>query len=649
MSFDVLNYNCFGEIITCILSLILIFNVLMTFSIDSKRHRFFVWGSISSFVAAFCDIISVICITYYDKLPLWLDTLITTIFFLFLCMVPYILCCYANSVAFAYSSTGKLIMIVNGVVYIIYAIFILLNIKTGWVFKYVSGVGYVRGNLKNITYATTLYYAAHSVGCMIVKRKSIPRRLLFVFLLYPFISLFVLSFQIFNPKTIMTGLSSFVALFFAYITIQTDLIEYDNVTGLMTETKLKKHVTDKKTEGFIFALSIENINNLMQNMDSTEMNQLLFSIGKSISNCFRNYSYHVVSNRFVGVCNDIEELYNNSEQIENFIKDLNNNYEDILPSPLDVYYVGVNFSKGNVTYETVTEVINSMFVRVKKEGVHTLQVCDEQTLLDMERKRQIYKILKRELNIDSKQFQVWFQPIYSVQEKKFTYMEALSRLNFTEIGNIPPAEFVEVAENRGLIEKLGNLVFEKVCRFISENKDLVPAVSVNFSVYQMVNPNIVETVNSIMKKYDVSPQNIIMEITESIFIDDFNIVLENMKKLSDLGIKFYLDDFGTGYSNLANVVMLPFSAIKIDRSLVLMTEEDKKGERFFSNILSTFKDSNLNILVEGVETSTQNQIVEQAGADYIQGFLYSRAIPEKDCVELFKNQKKSKNVNADAN
>ena len=326
---------------------------------------------------------------------------------------------------------------------------------------------------------------------MIVKRKSIPRRLLFVFLLYPFISLFVLSFQIFNPKTIMTGLSSFVALFFAYITIQTDLIEYDNVTGLMTETKLKKYVTDKKTEGFVFALSIENINNLMQNMDSTEMNQLLFSIGKSISSCFRNYSYHITSNRFAGVCNNIEELYKNSEQIEKFIKDLNNNYEDILPSPLDVYYVGVSFSKDNVTYETVSEVINSMFARVKNEGVHTLQVCDEQTLLDMERKRQIYKILKRELNIDSKQFQVWFQPIYSVQEKKFTYMEALSRLNFTEIGNIPPAEFVEVAENRGLIEKLGNLVFEKVCRFISENKDLVPAVSVNFSVYQMVNPNIV--------------------------------------------------------------------------------------------------------------------------------------------------------------
>ena len=86
MSFDVLSYNCFGEIITCILSLILIFNVLMTFSIDSRRHKFFLWGSVSSFAAAFCDIVSVICITYYDKIPLWLDTIVTTIFFLLLCI-----------------------------------------------------------------------------------------------------------------------------------------------------------------------------------------------------------------------------------------------------------------------------------------------------------------------------------------------------------------------------------------------------------------------------------------------------------------------------------------------------------------------------------------------------------------------------------
>ena len=253
----------------------------------------------------------------------------------------------------------------------------------------------------------------------------------------------------------------------------------------------------------------------------------------------------------------------------------------------------------------------------------------------------IYKILKRELNIDSRQFHIWYQPIYSVKEKKFTYMEALARLNFTEIGNISPVEFIEVAENRGLIEKLGFVVFEKVCKFISENINIIQAVSVNFSVYQMVNPNVVEKVLSTIRKYNLSPNRIIMEITESIFIEDFNVVKANMITLAKEGIRFYLDDFGTGYSNLANVVKLPFSTIKIDRSLVLMTEDDAKGDLFLKNILSTFKDAGFDILVEGVETMSQSETVQNDGADYIQGFLFSRAIPEKECIELFKKQKQS--------
>lgn len=157
----------------------------------------------------------------------------------------------------------------------------------------------------------------------------------------------------------------------------------------------------------------------------------------------------------------------------------------------------------------------------------------------------------------------------------------------------------------------------------------------------MVNPNVVEKVLSTIRKYNLSPNRIIMEITESIFIEDFNVVKANMITLAKEGIRFYLDDFGTGYSNLANVVKLPFSTIKIDRSLVLMTEDDAKGDLFLKNILSTFKDAGFDILVEGVETMSQSETVQNDGADYIQGFLFSRAIPEKECIELFKKQKQS--------
>lgn len=641
MAFMGLDYFCFGEIFTCIFSLIMTVNILMSYSFDDRKHRLFLYGSTSSFITAFCDIISVVCITYYYKIPLWLGTASTTIFFLLLCMIPLIIYSYANNLAFSYSKIGKIFLYINRAFYLVYVIIVFINIKTGWIFRYDMELGYVRGPLKNITYLLTGYYAVHTVVSTIIKHKTMPRRVFFVFLIYPFISMGFLCFQLFNAKVIMTGVASFAALFFVYITIQADLQEYDVITGLMTEPKLKKYVTERSSEGYLFVLSIENSNMLMQNMDSTEMNQLLFSIGKQITRHFKNFSYHVSTNRFAGICSSMEELYDFSECIEQFINDVNKNYDDLLPAPLDAYYVGVNFVKGKISYETLTEVINDILIKEKKENHHTLKICDDSILLSMERKKEIYKILKRELNIDSSQFQIWYQPIYSVQEKKFTYMEALARLNFTEIGNIPPVEFIEVAENRGLIEKLGFVVFEKVCKFISENINIIQAVSVNFSVYQMVNPNVVEKVLSTIRKYNLSPNRLIMEITESIFIEDFNVVKANMITLAKEGIRFYLDDFGTGYSNLANVVKLPFSTIKIDRSLVLMTEDDAKGDLFLKNILSTFKDAGFDILVEGVETMSQSETVQNDGADYIQGFLFSRAIPEKECIELFKKQKQS--------
>ncbi len=641
MAFMGLDYFCFGEIFTCIFSLIMTVNILMSYSFDDRKHRLFLYGSTSSFITAFCDIISVVCITYYYKIPLWLGTASTTIFFLLLCMIPLIIYSYANNLAFSYSKIGKIFLYINRAFYLVYVIIVLINIKTGWIFRYDMELGYVRGPLKNITYLLTGYYAIHTVVSTIIKHKTMPRRVFFVFLIYPFISMGFLCFQIFNAKVIMTGVASFAALFFVYITIQADLQEYDVITGLMTEPKLKKYVTERSSEGYLFVLSIENSNMLMQNMDSTEMNQLLFSIGKQITRHFKNFSYHISTNRFAGICSSMEELYDFSECIEQFINDVNKNYDDLLPAPLDAYYVGVNFVKGKISYETLTEVINDILIKEKKENHHTLRICDDSILLSMERKKEIYKILKRELNIDSRQFHIWYQPIYSVQEKKFTYMEALARLNFTEIGNISPVEFIEVAENRGLIEKLGFVVFEKVCKFISENLDIIQAVSVNFSVYQMVNPNVVEKVLSTIRKYNLSPNRIIIEITESIFIEDFNVVKANMITLAKEGIRFYLDDFGTGYSNLANVVKLPFSTIKIDRSLVLMTEDDANGDLFLKNILSTFKDAGFDILVEGVETMSQSETVQNDGADYIQGFLFSRAIPEKECIELFKKQKQS--------
>lgn len=639
MSFAALQYNIIGELITCVFALILCCNILVSFSLYDKRHRLFFYGGVSSFLAALFDIFAVICITNYKTVPIALSTTVSTIFFIFLIAIPYSLAVYANDVAFAYKKGKKYTYYLSGVVYAIYLIIVLLNIKTGWIFRYDPELGYVRGPLKFLTYGLTLWFSIITVVVVALNKKSIARRLFYVFMIYPFVSVFFLVFQFLDNTVILTGISSFSALFFAYITIQSDLMEFDLITGLMTESKLKKHVSLKNTEGVLYVLSIENMNNIQSNMEVSSLNTMLLNLGKELSKYFERNTYHISTSRFAGICKSKDEAVAYSQAIEKYINDLNNSLDTVLSSPLEVYSASLAFSKGEVSYGNLIEIINNMLVKCKNDGTRTMQICDEAILVDMERKRYIHKILRRELRLDSEQFQVWYQPIYSLKEKKFTYMEALSRLNNTELGNIPPGEFVGVAENRGLIEKLGFVAFEKVCKFISENRDLVSAVSINFSVYQMTNPKVVENVLGTVARFGLSPSNIIMEITESIFIENFELVLNNMKKLSEAGIKFYLDDFGTGYSNLSNVIALPFSTIKIDRTLVLMAEESKKGEHLFSNLISTFKDANLTILVEGVETNNQNYLVEKAGTDLIQGFLYSRPLPPEDCIELLKKQK----------
>jgi len=638
LDFFTLPYHVLGELITSLLSIVLLINILTTFSPYEFRHRVFLYASISTFLAAFVNIFSVICIGHYKELPLYLCTAVSTLYFIFLLLTPYFLCCYVIDMALTFSSRKKLGISINGFIYIFYVIIILLNVKTGWVFRYDPVEGYIRGSLKSITYITTGIYSIVGIIITIFNRKSLATRLFIVFVTYPFLSLFILAIQFIFPTIIMTGVSSYAALLLAYVSIQSDMLEFDMVTGLMTSNKFAKILEHKNKEGILYVLSIENMNIIQNNLGLLNVNKLLLDIAKEFSKYFQRNSYHLTTSRFVGIASDIEEIKAAHEKIKKYLDTLTI-YTDLrIPVLIDAHYIAVGLTEGNKSINSVMEVVNNLLKRAVINQNHELLVCDTSVLASLERKRIIGEILKRELRLDSQQFQVWFQPIYSTSEKRFVYMEALSRLNGTEIGDISPQEFVEVAESTGLIEKLGFVAFEKACKFIADNKDVIPAVSINFSVYQMSNPNVVTNVLSTIERFGLKPSNIIMEITESLFIDNYEQVCRHVTELSNYGVQFYLDDFGTGYSNLANVIGLPFSTIKIDRTLVLMMEQDKVKEQFFMNMVATLRDAGKKILVEGVETVNQNHLVEKAGADYIQGFLYSRPVPSHKCLELFNKQ-----------
>lgn len=636
MEFGASDYYIIGELITCWGAFLICVNTFLNYALYDRLQRFFLYAAGSTFMASFLNLISVYNISNYQNLSLGYCTFITSLYFFFLLICPFIMTSYVCTLAIQSSKKKKILNAILGSLQTAFLIIVIINAKTGWIFHFDPDLGYVRGPAKNITYIFSTFYGFVIVLAVLIQRHKLARRIFWVFVLYPFISLAFVVIQYFYPKVVLTGVASFTSILFAYLTIQSYIMEVNVKTGLMTEARLRKRLSAKHKRGVLYEMTIDNINMIQSSLDVAELNQMYLDLGTIFMNYFPRNSFIISINRLVAIGKTIDEVETKSRLLMEDIKKLCTDINSVIPIPIESYSAAIEFSKDENDYDTLMDLMNNMLTKAKASQLKKLQICDESVFVDRERKRYIYRILRRELNLESEQFQVWFQPIYSLQSKKFEYMEALSRLKDTELGDIPPQEFVQVAENRGLIEMLGFVAFEKVCKFISENRSTVNAVSINFSVYQMMNPKVVENVLSTIDRFSLSPSNIIMEITESIFIDNYELVMKHMLELAKAGVKFYLDDFGTGYSNLTNVISLPFSTIKMDRSLVLAMEGGQKGVSLFFDLVSTFKGVGFKILVEGVETNNQNYLVERAGVDYIQGFLYSRPLPPEECIDVLK-------------
>ena len=237
---------------------------------------------------------------------------------------------------------------------------------------------------------------------------------------------------------------------------------------------------------------------------------------------------------------------------------------------------------------------------------------------------------------------VYYQPIYSVEQKKFVSAEALLRLNDEEYGHISPELFIPVAEKNGVIHQIGSFVLEEVCRFIASEdfKKLgMEYIEVNLSVAQCMRNDLAGEVLGLLEKYQIRPEQINLEITETAASSSQNIMAENIRKLSEAGIPFSLDDFGTGYSNIKRMTTMPLELVKLDKSFTDM-EDNPKLQSVVRNSVQMIKDMNMKIVVEGIETEEVAKFFSDLKCDYIQGFYYSKPLTRDAFVEFVGRENK---------
>lgn len=236
---------------------------------------------------------------------------------------------------------------------------------------------------------------------------------------------------------------------------------------------------------------------------------------------------------------------------------------------------------------------------------------------------------------------VFYQPIYSVEEKRFVSAEALVRIIDAEGNIIPPGAFINTAEQNGMILKIGEMVFKKVCQFITskypENYGL-KYIEVNLSTIQASYEFLADSFIEIMEWYNVDPSMINLEITESGSIYEKKLLLDNMNKLIEYGVNFSLDDFGTGNSNLNYVVDMPVELVKFDRDMIVSYFENGKAKYVMEAAMHMIHGLKLKIVSEGIETKEMLEAMEDLGISYIQGYYFSKPIPEDDFISFINDR-----------
>ncbi len=232
------------------------------------------------------------------------------------------------------------------------------------------------------------------------------------------------------------------------------------------------------------------------------------------------------------------------------------------------------------------------------------------------------------LAVENDRIQVQFQPIIHLPDKKVAGFEALAHWNHPQRGNIPPSEFIPVAEESGLIDAVAGQVLTKSCRqlakWLEEHPDRTDLyVAVNLSAKQLLHPELAERIDGTLARYKLAPQNLRLEIPESVLMQNVDLLSTALKVFSDRGINLHLDDFGTGYSSLGHLHRFPFNSLKVDRSFVAKFSAAEEYAGLVRAIMAVAINFQMEIIAEGVETPVQLEQLRQLGCTIAQGFLFS--------------------------
>lgn len=637
-----MNYIVHYDVVALILLITVLVYYVYKKTISTNKTRIFFGLLWCGLLTTVLDILTLILFSYGSSINIGVNYLINILYYLSIYVFTPVI--YNIYIIIAINN-NRLLGLKNKLLFvpaIISALLIITTFYTKYIFYFENGI-FMYGKYRNLLYVLAGFYVVISVIQTISNRNLLTRRQEASIYFFTVAVIVAIIVQAIDRSILLVQFAIAISILLIYLSLENPDDYSDKQLGIYNKLAFKEvyneYIYNEKPFR-VLVIKLEGVQYINEIMGSSSVDIIIKQVSDYLSTVSNYTKLFKLSDIKFALISDKEQL-----DWDNIIKMIVERFSKPfgiggVQTALSEVMCMISYPDKLTCSENMPDMIEYSLEKAVTLGDDTVIYADETILEEGRREHKIIQIMRQALR--NKTFEVYYQPIYSVEKGYYTSAEALIRLRDEELGFISPDEFITLAEKNGMILEIGEYVFREVCKFMSNKKIWekgIEYIDVNLSVVQCMQEKLHEKLINIMDEYRIEYRYINLEITETAAIMSSETLQSNMEKLMAKGIKFSLDDYGIGFSNTSNLVKYSFHTIKLDKSMVWSAMEDEKAMCALEYTIGMVKAMNMQLVAEGVENEEQAEKLESMGCDFFQGYLYSRPVCKEDFYMKISEQK----------
>lgn len=632
-----MSYNMSFQIAALILMLLVVYHYVGQELLVNAGVRFFLAFLILAFLDVIFDVITTPLLTMESGPLTGLSRFTLTIFYILQVTVPYMLFVYAQSLRNIPKKKKIRIRRIWAIPAILMDLIVLLNFRFEMLFGFTDAGAYFRGPWYLLMYIYALIVALAVAVSAAIHVRELDRRKCLIIMEFLLIEAVCTIVQAISGSQLTTSFGLGLGVLVLFLTLNNPIGYIDNMTGLFDKQYFDSWMKEEIERGqriHILAIECSRLKQINKVYGSSTGDRLILTAAQGLQKLSGSRKiFRVLGDQFVLAMDSLEEYERSRKKIQEFFS-----------APFEIDGEMIDFPAvicGVLNAEELQK--DDKLLAYIKYMAELLRDTDETVLIQSDAKvregfeyeQEVEHFLQTAIERDL--FEVYYQPVYSLDTDAYITLEALSRLRHPVLGMIPPDIIFGIAEKRGLTSEIGRLQFRRICRFLTEHGEIMQTirnVKFNLSPSELLKPWYCDALLSLIREYELPGSWFQFEITETVATECNENLWQAVRKFQAAGIGLCLDDFGSGYANLDMVLRLPFTAVKIDRSLVLEICSNEQSATFYQSIVLMMRNMGFLVISEGVEKEQEVELLRKWGVNMIQGFYFSRPLPEAELLKL---------------